>query len=65
MVARRTYLYAIGEEREPRFDFLIPYGTYVKEKTRKYKNDIKNVKNSAYREDDDLIHLSERTESHF
>ena len=53
--SEENYLYAIGEEREPRFDFLIPYGTYVKEKTRKYKNDIKNVKNWAYREDDDLF----------
>ncbi|WP_242694973.1 IS1182 family transposase, partial [Pseudogracilibacillus auburnensis] len=53
--SEENYLYAIGEEKEPRFDFLIPYGTYVKEKTRKYKNDIKNVKNWTYQEEDDLF----------
>lgn len=51
--SEENYLYAIGEEKEPRFEFLIPYGTYVKEKTRKYKNDIKNVKNWVYEEHDD------------
>ncbi|MFS0616118.1 IS1182 family transposase, partial [Lederbergia ruris] len=53
--SEENYLYALGEEKEPRFDYLIPYGTYVKEKTRKYKNDIRNVKNWTYQEKDDLF----------
>ncbi|MBM7713813.1 hypothetical protein JOC94_000783 [Bacillus thermophilus] len=48
-----SYLYAIGEEREPRFDYLIPYNTYLKDKTRTYKNDIRNPKNWTYLEHDD------------
>lgn len=51
--SEENYLYALGEEKEPRFEFLIPYGTYVKEQTRKYWNDIKNVKNWTYEEEDD------------
>lgn len=51
--SEENYLYAIGEEKDPRFEFLIPYGTYIKEKTRKYKNDIKNAKNWTYQEKDD------------
>lgn len=51
--SEENYLYAIGEEKDPRFEFLIPYGTYIKEKTRKYKNDIKNAKNWTYQEEDD------------
>ena len=35
--SEENYLYAIGDDKEPRFEFLIPYNTYVKEKTRKYK----------------------------
>jgi hypothetical protein len=38
-------VYTVGEDEEERFEFLIPYGTYLKEQTRKYKNDIINVKN--------------------
>lgn len=53
--SEENYLYAIGEEKEPRFDYLIPYGTYVKEKTRKYKNDIRNAKNWTYQEQDDMF----------
>ncbi|MCU9593447.1 hypothetical protein OEV82_03120 [Caldibacillus thermolactis] len=40
-----NYVYTVGEDEEERFEFLIPYGTYLKEQTRKYKNDIINVKN--------------------
>lgn len=43
-----NYLYAIGEEKEQRFDYLIPYNTYLKEKTSAYRNDIKNAKNWTY-----------------
>ncbi|ANB57730.1 transposase DDE domain protein [Anoxybacillus sp. B7M1] len=39
--SEENYVYAIGDEKEPRFDFLIPYGSYVQEQTRKYKKDIK------------------------
>ncbi|WCK56498.1 IS1182 family transposase [Aneurinibacillus sp. Ricciae_BoGa-3] len=53
--SEENYLYAIGEEKEPRFDFLIPYGTYLKEKTRKAKKDIKNVMNWSYDEKDDCF----------
>ena len=53
--SEENYLYAIGEEKDPRFDFLIPYGTYIKEKTRKYKKDIKNVKNWLYKDHDDYF----------
>lgn len=53
--SEENYLYAIGEEKEPRFDFLIPYGTYLKEKTRKAKKDIKNVINWVYVEKDDCF----------
>jgi hypothetical protein len=53
--SEENYLYAIGEEKEPRFEILIPYGTYIKEKTRKYKNDIKNAKNWEYVAEDDLF----------
>jgi hypothetical protein len=51
--SEENYLYAIGEEKEPRFDYLIPYGTYMKEQTRKYKKDIRNAKNWTYHEQDD------------
>ncbi|MEK5230426.1 IS1182 family transposase [Lysinibacillus sp. FSL K6-0232] len=51
--SEENYLYAIGEEKEPRFDYLIPYNTYLKENTRKYKNNIKNAKNWDYQEKDD------------
>src|SRR5690606_35689646 len=27
--SEENYLYALGEEKEPRFDYLIPYGTHV------------------------------------
>nr|WP_258235162.1 transposase [Paenibacillus agaridevorans] len=30
--SEKNYLYAIGEEKEPRFDFLIPYGSFMFEK---------------------------------
>lgn len=53
--SEENYMYAIGDEKEPRFDFLIPYGSYIKEQTRKYKKDIKNAKNWIYLEDDDCF----------
>ncbi|KSU83967.1 hypothetical protein AS180_21195, partial [Priestia veravalensis] len=53
--SEENYVYAVGDEKEPRFDFLIPYGTYLKEKTKKYKNDIKNPKNWDYNEQDDYF----------
>ncbi|MNZ46869.1 Transposase DDE domain protein [compost metagenome] len=51
--SEENYLYAIGEEKEPRFDFLIPYGSYMKEKTRRYKKDIRHASNWTYEELDD------------
>lgn len=51
--SEENYLYAIGDEIEPRFDFLIPYGMYLKEKSRSYKKNIKHAKNWAYNEQED------------
>nr|WP_236546414.1 IS1182 family transposase [Anoxybacillus sp. PDR2] len=51
--SEENYVYAIGDEKEPRLDFLIPYGSYVREQTRKDKKDIKNAKNWTYCEQDD------------
>ena len=51
--SEENYLYAIGDEKEKRFDFLIPYGTYLFEQRRAYKNDLKNAKNWAYDEKKD------------
>ncbi|WP_213587772.1 IS1182 family transposase, partial [Paenibacillus sp. J2TS4] len=51
--SEENYLYAVGEEKEPRFDFLIPYGNYMKEKTRRYKKDIRHASNWMYEELDD------------
>lgn len=53
--SEENYVYAVGEEKEPRFDFLIPYGSYIQEQTRKYKKDIKNAKNWTYHEQDDCF----------
>ena len=53
--SEENYVYAVGEDKEQRFEFLIPYGTYLKEQTRKYKNDIKNAKNWQYLEEDDIF----------
>ena len=35
--SEENYVYAVSDEKEPRFEFLIPYGSYVKEQTRTYK----------------------------
>jgi len=51
--SEENYLYAVGEEKEPRFDFLIPYGSYMNEKTRRYKKDIRHASNWMYEECDD------------
>lgn len=53
--SEENYLYAIGDEKEPRFDFLIPYGMYLKEKSQSYKKNIKHAKNWHYNEQDDLF----------
>ena len=51
--SEENYLYAMGEEKEPRFDFLIPYGMYLKEKSSSYKKNIKHAKNWDYLEKED------------
>ncbi len=51
--SEENYVYSIGEEKEPRFEFHIPYGSYIKEQSRKHKKDIKNVKNWTYDEQND------------
>jgi hypothetical protein len=51
--SEENYLYAIGQEKEPRFESLFPYGTYVKEQTRKHKKDLKHAKNWTYDEHED------------
>jgi hypothetical protein len=53
--SEENYLFAIGEEKEPRFELLAPYNTYLKEQTRKYKKDISKVKNWTYLEEDDIF----------
>ncbi|KEF38794.1 transposase, IS4 family [Schinkia azotoformans MEV2011] len=53
--SEENYVYAVGDEKEPRFDFLIPYGIYLQEQTRKFKKDIKNAKNWTYLEQDDCF----------
>ncbi|WP_339230226.1 IS1182 family transposase [Aeribacillus sp. FSL K6-2833] len=53
--SEENYVYAVGDEKEPRFEFLIPYGSYVKEQTRTYKKDIKNAKNWTYCEEEDCF----------
>ncbi|WP_090232959.1 hypothetical protein [Fictibacillus solisalsi] len=46
--SKEHYLFAGGEEKEPLFDFLIPYGSYLKENPT-YKNDVRNAKNVCMR----------------
>lgn len=53
--SKENYLYAIGDEKEPRFHYLILYGTYIKEKRRKYKKDTQNAKNWIYHDKDDYF----------
>ena len=53
--SEENYLYALGEEKEPRFDFLIPYGMYLKEKSASYKKNIKHAKNWNYLEEEDCF----------
>lgn len=53
--SEENYLYAIGEEKEPRFDVLMPYGSYMKEKTKRYKKDIKHADNWTYEELEDRL----------
>gem|GEM_PF-5398476 len=53
--SEENYVYAVGDEKEPRFEFLIPYGTSVQEQTRKYKKDIQNAKNWTYCEEEDCF----------
>ena len=51
--SEENYLYAVGEEKEPRFDSLIPYGMYLKEQSRSYKKNRKHAKNWTYVAEDD------------
>ncbi|MGG4147629.1 IS1182 family transposase, partial [Paenibacillus algorifonticola] len=51
--SEENYLYAMGEEKELSFEFLIPYGNYMKEKTRRYQKDIRHASNWTYEEHDD------------
>ncbi len=53
--SEENYLYALGEEKEPRFELLAPYNTYLKEQTRKYKKDISKVQNWKYIEQEDAF----------
>lgn len=53
--SEENYLFAIGEEKEPLFELLAPYNTYVKEQTKKYKQDISKVQNWPYREEEDVF----------
>ena len=53
--SEENYLYTVGEDKEPRFDFLIPYATYMKEKTRGYKKEIRHAANWTYDEREDCF----------
>ncbi|WP_249222080.1 IS1182 family transposase [Planococcus alpniumensis] len=53
--SEENYLYALGDEKEPHFDFLIPYGMYLKEKSASYKKNIKHAKNWTYLEEEDCF----------
>ena len=53
--SEENYVYAVGDDKKPKFEFLIPYGTYVKEQTRRYKKDIKNARNWKYVEEEDCF----------
>lgn len=53
--SEENYLFALGEEKEPRFELLAPYNTYLKEKTRKFKKDISKVQNWKYLEEEDAF----------
>ena len=53
--SEENYLFALGEEKEPRFELLAPYNTYLKEQTRKYKKDISKVQNWKYLEQEDAF----------
>jgi transposase len=51
--SEENYLYAVGEEKQPRFDVLIPYGNYMKEKSRRHRKDSRHASNWTYEERDD------------
>ncbi len=54
--SEENYRYLIGDsETEPIAEFLIPYNTYLKEKTKGYRNNPYNAKNWDYVEEDDLF----------
>ena len=53
--SEENYLFAIGEEKEPRFELLAPHPTYLKEQSRKYKKDISKVQNWTYLEEEDIF----------
>lgn len=55
MRVKKTILYAIGEEKEPRFEILAPYQTYLKEQSKKFKKDLSKVQNWKYIEEDDCL----------
>ena len=49
-----NYLYAQeGEDGQARFEFLIPFNTYLQEQKRSFKKDIKHVQNWTYIEEED------------
>ncbi|WP_181884355.1 IS1182 family transposase [Neobacillus piezotolerans] len=54
--SEENYRYLIGDsETEPIAEFLIPYNTYLKEKTKGYRHNPYNAKNWDYVEEDDLF----------
>jgi Transposase DDE domain len=55
MQGEENYVYLLGDEKEPRIDSLIPYGTYEQEQARKYKKDIRHAKNWTYLEEGDYF----------
>lgn len=47
--------YLFGDKKEPQFELLAPYNTYVIEQTKKFRNDISKVQNWTYREEEDIF----------
>lgn len=54
--SEENYQYLVEDDDDkPKAEFVIPYGTYIKEQKRSFKNNRFNAKNWEYDEEDDLF----------
>ncbi|SEI75953.1 transposase, IS4 family [Bhargavaea ginsengi] len=54
--SEENYRYLVeGEDDKPVAEFVVPYGTYIREQLRSFKNNRFNAKNWEYIEEDDLF----------